>query len=513
MSNDEACAVTDRRALMAGAAAAVAVAGFGSEAAAAPPAADLAAIRKALEADKAAGIKRLQEWIALPTISAEGLNIVEGPAYMAKIALETGFTTAEVIPTDGTAGVFATWDVGAPQWLAVYFMYDVKQFDPAEWSSPPLEGRIVDKPPLGKVMVGRGATNTKGSQAAFLNALRAMKAVGTKPPVNIALICEGEEEIASPHFKQLVSHPKVLPTLRKCVGLLYPANTQDRQTGGITLSLGAKGPVELQLSVDGEKTGIGPKTDIHSSEKARVDSPIWRLVQALASLTSADGNTPIMDGFTDNVRKPNARELELIGVMARESNEKSRMDAIGVKKWIDNVGYEKSIERLITTPTINLQGLVGGYTGPGGKSILPSKAEAKIEMRLVPGQTFEGAVQQLRAHLDKRGFTDVAINVSGGYDPDDVPEDAKIVQAALAAYKELKVPVTLAPRSAGSWPVSMFTQAPVSLPAVQFGVGLGGGAHAPDEFIVIDSANPKVAGMIETSLAQVHYLYALAAMK
>jgi acetylornithine deacetylase/succinyl-diaminopimelate desuccinylase-like protein len=504
---------TDRRTLMTGAAAAAAAGSFLTPSVAGAAAADLAAIRKAVEADKADAIKRLQEWIALPTVAAEGLNVNEGPAYMAKIAKEAGFQTAEIIPTDGVDGVFATLDVGAKRWIGVYFMYDVKQYDPKEWSSPPLEGKLVEKAPFGTVMVGRGATNSKGGQITLLNALRAMRAVGKKPPVNIALICEGEEEIASPHFRQIATHPKVLPVLQKCEGIYVPGPAQDRTTGEVSFTLSAKGPVELQLTVDGSKTGIGPKADIHSSEKGRIDSPIWRLVQALATLTTPDGNTPTLDGFMDKVRPLTPREKELISQLAKKTSEDAIKQAYGNKAWIDNMTYEQSIERLLSQPTINIQGLIGGYTGPGGKTVLPSKAEAKLEIRMVPNQTYAETVKQVRAHLDKRGFQDVAVNISGGYDPTETAEDASVVQAALAAYKKMGIPVTLSPRSAGSWPGSLFTQPPVSKPAIHYGVGFGSGAHAPDEFIVIDSANPKVAGYVDATMAQAQFLYALAEMK
>ncbi|MFP5354183.1 MAG: twin-arginine translocation signal domain-containing protein, partial [Gemmatimonadota bacterium] len=138
-----------------------------------------------------ATVTMLRDWIALPSIAAENLNYPQGPEYMARLAREDGFQRVEIIPTAGKAGVFATLDAGAPTTLAVYFMYDVKQYDPREWSSPPLEGRIVDRPGVGKVMIGRGATNTKGPQVALLAALHAFKAAGRKPPVNIVLVCEG----------------------------------------------------------------------------------------------------------------------------------------------------------------------------------------------------------------------------------------------------------------------------------------------------------------------------------
>lgn len=142
-------------------------------------------------------VKALQEWIALPTIAAEKLNVSQGAEYMRGLALDTGFQMAKIIPTDGVPGVFATLDSGAKTTLGIYFMYDVKQFDPAEWSSPPLEGRLVDRPGEGQAMVGRGAVNQKGPEMAFLAAVKAIRASGRKLPVNLVLVAEGEEEVAS----------------------------------------------------------------------------------------------------------------------------------------------------------------------------------------------------------------------------------------------------------------------------------------------------------------------------
>ena len=142
----------------------------------------------------------MRDWIALPSIAAENLNYPQGADYMAKLARDAGFTRVDVIRTKGKPGVFATLDNGASTTLALYFMYDVKQFDPSEWSAPPLEGRIVDRAGVGKIMIGRGATNTKGPQIACLAALHAFKAAGRKLPINLVLVCEGEEEIGSPNF-------------------------------------------------------------------------------------------------------------------------------------------------------------------------------------------------------------------------------------------------------------------------------------------------------------------------
>jgi acetylornithine deacetylase/succinyl-diaminopimelate desuccinylase-like protein len=241
-----------------------------------------------------------------------------------------------------------------------------------------------------------------------------------------------------------------------------------------------------------------------------VDSPVWRLVQALNTLVAADGHTPAIDGWFDNVRPLTAREKQLIAMNAAATSEAEVKAAYGVKMWINDEPWEKALERLAAQPTVNIQGLVAGYTGPGGKTILPGRAEAKLECRLVPNQTKAEAEAKLRAHLKARGFEDIEVVVSGGYDPTETAEDARVIRAQQSVYAQYGAKATLNPRLAGSWPGSVFTQPPVSIPAGQFGLGHGGGAHAPNEYIVIDSTNPKVQGYAGATMGFVDFLYEMA---
>ena len=473
---------------------------------------DLAAIRKAAEAGRDASIQRIQDWIKLPSIAAEDRNMPEGADYMAALAKDAGFQHVEIVPTDGHPGVFATLDAGAKRTLGIYFMYDVKQFDPSEWSSPPLEAAIVDRPGFGKAIMGRGAVNQKGPEATFLAALHAIRAAGRKLPVNIVLICEGEEEIGSPHFKQVATKPNVLAALKKCEGIFIPASWQDK-SGNVSVNLGSKGLIELELVASGEKWGRGPKGDIHSSLKAMVDSPTWRLVQALQTLVTPDGNTPAIDGWFENVRPLTAREKALIAETARNSDEAQRKAVLGVNTWIDDLPFDKALQRLAQEPTVNIEGLVAGYTGPGGKTVLPGRAVAKLDLRLVPNQTRAEAETKLRAHLDAHGFPDIEVNVSGGYDPTETDENSRLIRTELATYERAGIQATLNPRLAGSWPGATFTSPPVSIPAGHFGMGHGAGAHAPDEYYVIESTNPKVAGLVDATMGYADFLYQLAAIK
>jgi len=454
-------------------------------------------------------LKRLQEWIKQPSIAAENRGMNEGCEVMMQLLREAGFARVTRIPTDGQPGVFATLDAGAPRTLGVYFMYDVKQVDPAEWSSPPWEARLVEKPLLGTVVMGRAAVNQKGPQSAFLSALHALRAVGRKLPVNLALVAEGEEEIGSPHFTQIVHRAEVQAALKGAVGVMMPSALQGLD-GQVAIPLGAKGIIECELEASGELWGRGPTRDIHSSNKARVDSPAWRLVQALATLVSPDGNSPAIEGFADKARPLSAAERQMIAEGARRLSEESAKKQLGVKTWIGDANWQQALEMLVSRPTVNIEGLVGGYTGPGGKTILPHKAVAKLDLRLVPDMTAAESLAALKKHLANRGFPDVAVRMTGGYDPTSTPGESEFIQSQVRVCKRSGIDPVLWPRNAGSWPGFVFTGDPLRLPAGQFGLGHGGGAHAPDEFMVIASTNPKLQGYDGAVYSFVEYLYEVA---
>jgi acetylornithine deacetylase/succinyl-diaminopimelate desuccinylase-like protein len=472
---------------------------------------DLTAVRAAIEKQRPQAIKRLQNWIALPSIAAENRNMKEGVQLMIELLKEAGFQNAKVMPTDGQPGVFATLDAGAKRTVGMYFMYDVKQFDPKEWSSPPLEAAIVERAPFGKVMIGRGAINQKGPEATFLAALHALKEAGRKPPVNIVLVAEGEEEIASPHFAQVVQQPEVLAALAKCHEVFMPFASQSPQ-GGVQVALGAKGAVEVELVCSTERWGRGAKDDIHSSYKAELDSAVWRMVKAISTLVSEDGNDPAIDGWFEHVKPLTERQKQIIAEHVASTSEADVKKLLGVQHWVHDLSYRDALERLASQPTVNIEGMYAGYTGPGGKTVLPAKATVKLDLRLVPDQTAAEAEQKLRAHLDKRGYGDIEVKVTGGYDPTQTDENSSLIKASIAVYEYEGMPVSLSPRLAGSWPGFIFTAPPVSLPAGHFGTGHGSRAHAPDEYYVIESSNPKVQGMADATLSYVMHLYALAAI-
>src|SRR5262245_30506557 len=224
---------------------------------------DLSAIRAEITKRHDETVKRIQTWIRQPSIAAENRGMNEGCELTMQMLREAGFDSVAKVPTDGQPGIFATLDAGAPRTLGLYFMYDVKQVDPKEWSSPPWDAALVDKAGFGKVVMGRGAVNQKGPEAWFLAALHAIRGAGRKLPVNFVLVAEGEEEIGSPHFPQVVRRPEVQAALKKCFGIFMPSAAQSPD-GQVTITFGAKGVVELELVSSGERWGRGPRLDIHS---------------------------------------------------------------------------------------------------------------------------------------------------------------------------------------------------------------------------------------------------------
>jgi acetylornithine deacetylase/succinyl-diaminopimelate desuccinylase-like protein len=477
-------------------------------AARADAASDRAAIYKQVEQRHDEAVRRLQEWIRQPSIAAENRGVTEGCDLTMRMLREAGFQHVERRPTDGQPGIFATLDAGARRTFGVYFMYDVKQANPQEWSSPPWEAQLVDMPNVGKVVMGRAAVNQKGPQSAFLAALHAIRAAGRKVPINIVLVAEGEEEIGSPHFPQVVLASPVREALGKCEGIFMPEAAQDLD-GNVQISLGAKGIAELELVASGEKWGRGPAKDVHSSNRARLDSPAWRLVQALHTLVDENGD-PAIEGYLEGVRPLSAAEKKMLDDAALRIDENTVKKAMGVKQWARNSSWRQALEDLASRPTVNIEGLVGGYTGPGGMTILPHRAAAKLDLRLAPDMTHKGAVEKLKAHLAKRGFGDIEVNVTGGYDPNTTPADARLIKAEAQVYRAAGIEPIYWPRRGGSWPGYVFTNEPLKLPAGHFGLGHGMRAHAPDEYYLIESQNPKLSGLDGAIRSYVDYLYALA---
>ena len=461
-----------------------------------------------IDANRERHVENLRRWVRQRSISAQNDGIAEMATMLRDDLRRMGFKEAELVPTSGHPGVWGWYDAGAPKTLVVYMMYDVQPVEPTGWSVKPFEGELVQHR-TGRVLMARGATNQKGPERAFLNALESTIAVEGKLPVNLMVVAEGEEELGSPHYPEVIE--KYADRLKTAHGVLFPFNSQS-PTGAVEMALGVKGIVYFEMESTGGPQG-GPATaEVHSSLKAITDSPVWRLTQALASLTSADGNTILVPGYYDAIRQPNAEEQRLTNGMldAWTQREPATRQAMGIARWSDGLTARESLARYLFDTSLNIDGIWGGYSGPGTKTILPHKATAKLDSRLVPNQHPDSALRLIRAHLDARGFRDVVVRKLSGYPPAQTSVTAPLVRASLGVYNKYGHAPSVAPRLAGSAPYYIFTER-LGLPMVMAGLGHGSGAHAPDEYMVIEpAAGSRVAGLADVEKFYVDLLYALA---
>jgi acetylornithine deacetylase/succinyl-diaminopimelate desuccinylase-like protein len=461
-----------------------------------------------IDANQAAHIANLQRWLKQPSVSAEGRGIAEMAAMVRDDLAKIGFKETELVPTKGHPGVFGYYDAGAAKTLVIYMMYDVQPVEPEAWRVKPFDGAIVEHQ-LGKVLMARGATNQKGPERAFLNALESIIAVRGKPPVNLMVVAEGEEELGSINYPEVIA--KYADRLRRANGVFFPFNSQGPD-GRAAMSLGVKGIVYFELEARGDSMRGPRNAEIHGSFKAIADSPTWRLTQALATLVSKDGNTILVPGYYDAIRPPNDEEQRLVNGMLPEfmRSEPAMRNAIGVNRLIDGWTGADALTQYLFNTTLNIDGIWSGYTGPGMKTILPHVATAKLDSRLVPNQTPDEALRLIRAHLDAQGFRDIILRKLSGYPPAQTSVSTPLVQAAIGVYNKYGMTPSMSPRLAGSAPYYVFTET-LRLPLVAGGIGYGSGAHAPNEFMVIEPApGSRIAGLAQIEKFYVDLLYALA---
>jgi acetylornithine deacetylase/succinyl-diaminopimelate desuccinylase-like protein len=455
-------------------------------------------------------LENLQRWVRQRSISAQNDGVIDMANLLAADLEALGFSEVTLVPSSGHPGVWGFYDAGAEKTLVVYMMYDVQPVNPEDWLSPPFTAEIVDHR-LGKVLMGRAATNQKGPERAFLNAVESIIAVEGELPVNLMVLAEGEEELGSPNFPEIVD--RYADRIRNADGVIFPFNSQS-PTGDVSLFLGVKGIVYFEMEANGERSGGPRSAEIHGSFKAISDAPVWRLVQALASLTSEDGNTITVPGYYDPIRPPTEEEQWVFdGTLdGWTAGEGQLLEGMDVEEWINGDRGEASLERYVFGTTLNIDGIWGGYTGEGTKTILPHKDVAKVDSRLVPGQTPDGALALIRTHLDANGFDDIIIRKMSGYPAAQTSVEAPLVQAALGTLKKHGVSPRVTVRLAGSAPYYVFTD--LGLPLVASGMGHGSGAHAPNEYMLIEPGpGTTAAGLEGVESFYADWLFALAAMK
>ena len=415
-------------------------------------------------------IALLERLCRQPSISAHGVGLEEMAELTAEAMREYG-VNAELLPVDGGPPlVYAEVAGRSPRTLLFYNHYDVQPVDPLdEWTSPPFEPTRRE----GKLFA-RGVSDNKGDLAVRLEAIAALREVNGELPLNIKFLAEGEEESGSPHFPAAVQTYKD----RLAADVCLSEGTGTGPDGRPSLVLGVKGMLYVELTTQ------TAQVDAHSAYATVVPSAAWRLVSALNSLKQPDGRVAI-DGFYDQVRPLTAQEKEALAAIPDTSE--ALRQALGLDAFLDDLqGYDWQ-ERLYGAPTCNICGVETGYTGPGLKTVLPSRARAKVDFRLVPDQRPQEILSQLRAHLDHHGFTDVDIQPIADHEravrtPMDDPWVRTTAQIAEAFYGE---PPEIAINSAGTAPMDVLVdEVTTSLLFAPGGAGYEGSRiHAPDEHI------------------------------
>jgi len=422
-----------------------------------------------IEAHKDRFLSELRAFCAQPSIAAQGVG-VEEMAALVRERLERLGAEVQLLPVnDGPPIVFGEIGEGK-RTLLIYNHYDVQPPDPLEeWESPPFEPTVRE----GKLFA-RGVSDNKGDLMARIQAIEAYQATFGKLPLKIKFVVEGEEEVGSPHLADFAAaHVDLL----QADGCLWEGGGRDEADRPV-LTLGLKGIQYLELRAK------GAKADLHSSMATLVPNPAWRLVWALATLKDEEDNITI-DGYMDHVVQPTEEELEMLRAIPFE--EEKMRERFGIPEFIRGLTGVEALKRHLYEPTCTICGFRAGYIGEGTKTVLPSQAMVKLDLRLVPNLTPELALKLLREHLDRRGFTDIEIVPYAGEHPAKSPADASIVQAAKEAVEAVYgQPPVIYPLMAGSGPMYPLSQA-LGIPAVTMGVGYPGtNVHAPNENIRLD---------------------------
>jgi acetylornithine deacetylase/succinyl-diaminopimelate desuccinylase-like protein len=373
--------------------------------------------------------------------------------------------------------------------IIAYSLYDVMPVEGEDWTTPPFAAEIVDAERInlpaefGKCIVARGARNQKGPIMGFINALKSMLAVSGDIPMNILFAFDGEEELGSPHFPEF--RDRFVDKLKKAEATYY-LNPSQAADGKHHIYLGCKGMLALEISSEGGDWG-GPKgRALFSADDVWIDPPAWRLIGALNTLKDQDGRV-LIEGFYDNVRPSTAREKEMIKKLKGIFDDEKEKKRLEIKKWRKGLTGKEWLEKFIMNPLINIDGIVGGYTGPRMKTMLPRKVVAKVDIRLVPDMDKNEILQKLRKHLDKHGFSDVQVRfLVGCYNWSKTSPDADIVKATITAANLFGVDSYIWPTYYASIPSVFFSEPPLNLPVIGAGLGRMGRPHEADEFFTVE---------------------------
>lgn len=417
-------------------------------------------------------VAELSRLVAQPSVAAQNWGLEETSQMVAKMLEARGFYV-EILPTEGAPVVVAErTGQNRDKTLLFYNHYDVQPPEPLElWESPAFEPEIRE----GKVF-GRGIGDDKGHLTSRLFAIDALLSEDNDLPCNVKFVVEGEEEIGSVHLPAFVKQNKDKLAADACI---WEFGGVDHREVPLQY-LGLRGICYVELSVE------TAKVDVHSGVGGSIfPNAAWRLVWALSSLKDSNERIRI-PGFYDPVRLPTERDIELFEALPEVADE--YQSRYGIKEFLKGLTGGVALKIAETfEPTCTICGLTSGYQGAGSKTVLPAKASAKVDFRLVPDQTPTQVLEQLRKHLDHEGFSDVKAKFLGGGPPARTNPDDPFIQLVVNTANDIyEYPMELVPMVGGSGPNHAFIHE-LNLPVATAGIGYPGtNAHAPNENVRLD---------------------------
>ncbi|HET7169100.1 MAG TPA: dipeptidase [Candidatus Limnocylindrales bacterium] len=451
-----------------------------------PPAPD--PIERYLEATRAERIESFKAFLRIPSISAlpeHAGDVRRAAEWLADTLRSAGLEHVEVAETGGHPVVQADWlhAVGAPTVL-VYGHYDVQPVDPLElWTSPPFEPVVLD----GR-MLGRGSADDKGQIHAHAMAAAALLTARGGYPVNVRYVFEGEEESSSINLDAWLTANR--ERLTADVAIISDTGFFEGNLPAITVSL--RGLMYAQIDV-----ALSP-VDLHSgSYGGAVSNPAIALAQIIAALKGPDGRIRI-PGFYDDVVALTDAERAAIDDLPFE--EERYREAVGVPALVGEVGYS-TLERKATRPTLDVNGIWGGFQGEGSKTIIPARAHAKVSCRLVAAQDPDDIFEKLRAFVMDIAPPGVTVSVGslGGGRPSLTPIDHPVTQAAARALESTFGQAPVFTREGGSIPVAASFESILGLPVVLLGFSQPhDNAHAPDEWLDLANYEGAIRAIVAT---------------
>jgi len=432
--------------------------------------------------------ERLQNLCRMPSVAARGTGMRAIAETVEQSMQRVGIGTRSFRVGSGYPIIYGECGSGSKTYV-VYGHYDVQPVGHlSEWSSGPFSATIED----GK-LYARGAANSKGDLVARLAAVEAYQKTFGKLPVTLRFVVEGEDGLGSPSLYRFTSEN---PELLKADGCLWDEGSSDTRETPV-VSLGFKGITFLELRA------FGANSDLHSKWGTIVPNPAWRLVQALATITSPKGVITI-DGFSSYIAPISDEDLEVL--RAIEFDEAGLKREFRIGGWVRAMKGQMLVKEHIFGPTCTICGIHTGHTEAGAKTVLPSTAMARLDFRLVPDLTAQIVVRLLREHLDVRGFKDIEIIELGSAPLAKSSAKSRVARAVIESTAEVYgKPALIYPMDPSSGPVGAVcgvSQPPT--PVASFGTSyFGSNPHGPNENIRLDDflKSIKLIGRVIHKLA------------